>query len=308
MRYFPAANLQRLCTYRIGGSAEVFEPETIEEFVEMVMHFRRKARPFWVLGGGANTLFGDGYLPFPLISTRGLQYWNIYGTEVMAEAGVWLDRLVAATVRRGLGGLENLSGIPGSVGGALVMNAGAYGAAVSDALQSVTVLTQDGAVLALSHADCGFAYRTASGLTEAIVLAARWRLTPGDPAALHEQRRQILTRRKRSQPLEFPSAGSVFKRPPGDFASRLVDAAGLKGVAVGGAQISPKHAGFIVNIGGATCAHVLELIEICRATVAQCFGVHLELEQRLCLGQDTLPPQYGFPGFTPGDQGTIGIP
>ena len=283
MRHFPAANLKRLCTYRIGGTAEVFEPETIDEFVEIASRLRREGRPFWVLGGGANTLFGDAHLPFPLLSTRGLQRWEIRGTEIAAEAGVWLDRLVAATVRRGLGGLEKLSGIPGSVGGAVVMNAGAYGAEVSDCLESVTVLTPDGAVRTMPRAACGFAYRAASGLTGAIVLAARWRLAPDDLATLQGQRRQILSRRKHSQPLELPSAGSVFKRPPGDFASRLVDAAGLKGARVGGAQVSPKHAGFIVNVGGARCADVLTLIETCRTTVAERFGVHLELEQRLCV-------------------------
>jgi UDP-N-acetylmuramate dehydrogenase len=282
MRHIPTASLKELCTYRIGGTAEVFVPESIAEMVDLIHGLRRHGRPFWILGGGANTLFADGHLPMPVISTRGLSGYAIHGTLVSAEAGVWLDRMVAATVRRGLGGLEALSGIPGTIGGALVMNAGAYGAEVSNTLESVTVLAPDGTIATLPRSACGFAYRRAKGLEGHIVLSASWRLAPQDPTTLANTRREILKRRRTTQPLEFPSAGSVFRRPPGDYASRLVDAAGLKGTAIGGAQVSEKHAGFIINRGGATCAQVLALIALCQHTVAERFGIQLDLEQCLC--------------------------
>ncbi len=283
MRHFPSAPLARHCTYRIGGTAEIFAPETMAECLALVRSWRAQGQPFWVLGGGANTLFGDGHLPFPVLLTRALDALTIHGLVVEAQAGVWLDRLVALTVRHGLAGLERLSGIPGSVGGAIRMNAGAYGAEVSDHLLEVTVLAPDGGVVRIPKEACGFGYRSAHGLHGALILSARWLLSPQDAAILQGERRTILQRRRQAQPLEYPSAGSVFKRPPGDYASRLVDAAGLKGVRIGGAQVSEKHAGFIVNRGGASAADVLALMALCRRTVANRFGVHLELEQCLCL-------------------------
>jgi len=283
MKHLRNTPLKNYCTYRIGGTArDLYFPENTDELVEIVRLHRTRGHSFWIHGGGANTLFPDNEVLVPIISTSEMTATQRHGSTVFAEAGKIMDAWVLECLREGLGGIECLSGIPGTLGGALFMNAGAYGHEISDRLQSVTILTKDSRVLELPKAECGFGYRQATALREAVVLSAIWSLPQSDPDPLLAKRKEILAKRKEKQPLEFPSAGSVFKRPQGAYASQLIDEAGLKGVRVGGAQISEKHAGFIVNVDNATCQDVLELVELCRKIVRERFGYELELEQCLC--------------------------
>ncbi len=283
MKHVHDIMLKNHSTYRIGGTAkDMYFPECLEEMVEIVRAHRARNQAFWIHGGGANTLFPDGEIRLPIISTSAMTATRRHGATLFAEAGKVMDAWVLEAVRLGLGGVECLSGIPGTLGGALYMNAGAYGHEISDHVVSVTVLTAANEVIELPKAECGFGYRQASALRETVILAATWALPEADPAPLLAARKDILAKRKEKQPLEFPSAGSVFKRPTGAYASQLIDQAGLKGARVGGAQVSEKHAGFIVNVGDATCQDVLDLVELCRATVRERFGHELELEQRLC--------------------------
>lgn len=283
MKHLQNVPLKNYCTFRIGGVAkDIFFPETPQELAEIVLRHRAENTAFWIHGGGANTLFPDDEILLPVISTSEMTACVRDGGTVRAEAGKTMDAWVLECLRDGLGGIECLSGIPGTLGGALYMNAGAYGHEISDHLVYVTILTKGGRVIDIPKAECGFGYRQALALREAVVLAGTWELPQSDPSPLLTKRKEILARRKEKQPLEFPSAGSVFKRPTGAYASQLIDQAGLKGLRVGGAQVSEKHAGFIVNVDNATCRDVLELVEICRKTVLERFGYELELEQCLC--------------------------
>ncbi len=283
MKHLRNTPLKNYCTYRIGGMArDLYFPENATELIEIVRLHRARGHAFWIHGGGANTLFPDNEVLVPIISTSEMTTTRRDDSTVFAEAGKIMDAWVLECLREGLGGIECLSGIPGTLGGALFMNAGAYGHEISDRLQSVTILTRDSRVIELPKAECGFGYRQATALREAVVLSAIWNLPQSDPGPLLVKRKEILAQRKEKQPLEFPSAGSVFKRPKGAYASQLIDEAGLKGVRVGGAQISEKHAGFIVNVDNATCRDVLELVELCRKTVHERSGYELELEQCLC--------------------------
>ncbi|MDY0227937.1 MAG: UDP-N-acetylmuramate dehydrogenase [Desulfomicrobium apsheronum] len=283
MKHLQNVPLKNYCTFRIGGVAkDIFFPETPQELAEIVLHHRAENTAFWIHGGGANTLFPDDEILLPVISTSEMTACVRDGSTVRAEAGKTMDAWVLECLRDGLGGIECLSGIPGTLGGALYMNAGAYGHEISDHLVYVTILTKGGRVIDIPKAECGFGYRQALALRETVVLAGTWELPQSDPSPLLTKRKEILARRKEKQPLEFPSAGSVFKRPTGAYASQLIDQAGLKGLRVGGAQVSEKHAGFIVNVDNATCRDVLELVEICRKTVLERFGYELELEQCLC--------------------------
>jgi UDP-N-acetylmuramate dehydrogenase len=283
MKHLQNVPLKNYCTFRIGGVAkDIFFPENAQELAQIVRLHRAENTAFWILGGGANTLFPDDEILLPVISTSEMTACVRDGGTVRAEAGKAMDAWVLECLREGLGGIECLSGIPGTLGGALYMNAGAYGHEISDHLVCVTILTLDGRVIDIPKEECGFGYRQALALREAVVLAGTWNLPQSDPSPLLIKRKEILARRKEKQPLEFPSAGSVFKRPTGAYASQLIDQAGLKGLRVGGAQVSEKHAGFIVNVDNATCRDVLDLVEICRKTVRERFGYELELEQCLC--------------------------
>ena len=206
---------------------------------------------------------------------------RVDGQTVSAQAGAPLARVAAAAQAAGLTGLEFASGIPGTLGGGCAMNAGAYGGQLSDALVDARVLL-GGAVRTLTREEMQMGYRTTRPLREGgVVLAARFALERGDGEAILARMRELNARRREKQPLSYPSAGSVFKRPEGHFAGALIERAGLKGASVGGAQVSPKHAGFIVNTGGATAADVLELIAQVQREVLRAFGVRLETEVRV---------------------------
>ena len=204
------------------------------------------------------------------------------GRGLEAGSAVLLSRLSKAALEEGLTGLEFAGGIPGSVGGAITMNAGAYGGEMAQVLEEADVLDEAGECRTLPVSECGLGYRTSifSG-RRCLILKARFCLEPGDPAAVKARMEELAAKRREKQPLEYPSAGSMFKRPPGHFAAALIDQCGLKGLTVGGAQVSEKHAGFIINRGGATCADVLELVDRVKEEVLRQTGVELEMEVKV---------------------------
>lgn len=261
-------------------------PKRAEQVV-LLVDFARQcgARPL-VIGNGTNLLCPDEGLDRLVIDlSAGLTDLE-KGQEpdtIAASCGVSLARLASFACDLGLTGLEFAHGIPGTLGGALAMNAGAYGGEMCQVVQGVHVLFPDEGIRLLTGEEMNFRYR-GSLLTDrpdAVALDAVVRLTPGDKEAIRAQMRELMARRKASQPLEYPSAGSTFKRPVGHYAGTLIDQCGLKGLTVGGAQVSEKHAGFVINRGGATCADVLALIEQVRRRVLDATGVTLEPEVRI---------------------------
>ena len=275
--------MARRTTFRVGGPAEVlFLPERAEQIVLALDAAREAGSPAVVIGNGSNLLVRDkGIRGLVIVLGEGFSGIRFEGNTVKAQAGVSLAKLAAAAQARGLSGLEFASGIPGTLGGGCAMNAGAYGGQLSDVLIGAEVL-MDGTVKTLSRDGMQMGYRTTRPLREGgIVLSARFALTPDDPEAILCRMRELNARRRDKQPLNWPSAGSTFKRPEGHFAGALIEGAGLKGRRVGGAQVSEKHAGFIVNTGGATAADILTLIGIVQAEVQARSGVWLETEVRV---------------------------
>jgi len=269
-------------TYKIGGPAEVFLlPEKQSEWIELVHLARLRKLPLTVLGLGSNVLAADCGVRGLVCSTKGRRDFEICGDIVKASAGAPLDDVVRAAVKAGLSGMEKLSGIPGTAGGAVWMNAGAFGQETFDKLSRFYALDSAGRSVHVRKEDVKYGYRRVEGLEGMIILSAEWQLERGDAKLLRKIRRETLKTRAEKQPLEFPSAGSVFRRPEGDYASRLIDEAGLKGLKIGGAQVSEKHAGFIINTGGATARDVKRLADEVRARVRARTGVTLELEQIL---------------------------
>ena len=276
--------MSRYTTFRIGGPAALMAlPKTAGEAKAAVKTARELGIEPFFLGNGSNLLVADeGYPGFIIKLT-----WDFDGIREVnrgLETGgaVLLSRLSNALVGRGLTGLEFAGGIPGSVGGAVTMNAGAYGGEMAQVLESVTFLDEAGEVCTLPVSECGFGYRKSIfSQRKCLILRARFRLEQGDGYAIKARMDELTAKRREKQPLEYPSAGSMFKRPPGHFAAALIDQCGLKGLTVGGAQVSEKHAGFVVNRGGATCADVLELVDRVKEEVLRQTGVELEMEVKV---------------------------
>ena len=274
--------LSRHTTYRIGGPVDfLVYPEDLDDLLNLSAYIQVEGISSFILGGGSNLLVNDEGFRGVAVSLRRFEGLTMKGERAVAEASVSLDRLILTCVQKGLQGLENLSGIPGTVGGALRMNAGAFGASVSDHLVEVEVMDGSNGVLAMKKGEIRFGYRSAPELENRYILKATFRLTRDDRDRVFQRRREVLDRRRTTHPHNLPSAGSVFKRPLGHFAGRLIEEAGLKGRTIGHAQISPKHAGFIVNLGGATASDVRALIDLARYEVYAKFGVQLEMEQKL---------------------------
>ncbi len=268
-------------TFKIGGPADLFcIPRDTEALCELLKWTRAEGIPALVIGGGSNLLVRDRGIRGAVISTARLTAMSQREDgEVQAECGVPLARLAAYARDLGLCGLEFAQGIPGSVGGGIYMNAGAYGGEIKNLVTETDAVTPSGELVTVRGEDHRFGYRescfTCSG---AVVLRTRLRLLPGDRAAIAAQMEEYRERRRRMQPLESPSAGSTFKRPTGFYAGKLIEETGLKGLTVGGACVSEKHAGFLINKGGATARDVLELIEEVRSAVLREHGVLLEPE------------------------------
>ena len=271
-------------SFRIGGPARRMAfPKTREQLVVLAGLLQEAGIEPLLLGNGTNLLVADEGLDTVVVNTSA-QLSRVEQTgecELTADAGVSLCQLALFAWKQGLAGLAFAHGIPGTLGGGVVMNAGAYGGELKDVIADVTALYPDG-VRTLTADEMGFSYRhsvVSSG--EGIVLGAKLKLEPGDPNAIKAKMDELMARRKASQPLEFPSAGSTFKRPPGHYAGPLIESCGLKGARIGGAEVSCKHAGFVVNAGGATCADVLALMEKVQKTVFDTYGVLLEPEVKI---------------------------
>ena len=270
------------CSFRIGGPAEVFaEPGSEEELCALWRYLRALGAPVTVIGNGTNLLVHDeGVRGVVVHLGERFSAISCENERIFACAGVTLSRLATEAKERGLAGLEFAHGIPGSLGGAVIMNAGAYGGEMKDVVTSVCYLNENGEIG--ETWEPGFAYRSSRFSARGeLVLGAYLRLTPGDPEAIHARMMELWAKRSASQPLDRPSAGSTFKRPATGYAAAMIDAAGLKGARVGGAQVSEKHAGFVINTGGATFADVTALMALIQETVEKQFGVLLEPEVRI---------------------------
>lgn len=271
--------------FRIGGPAKRMAfPQNGEQMVLLVSIAEECGTKPLVIGNGTNILICDEGLDRLVIDTSGMNRMELgEDGRITAEAGVVLAKLADFACRNGLTGLEFAHGIPGMLGGAVCMNAGAYNGEMKQVIESVTVLIPDEGVKTFSCEEMAFSYRH-TALDEkpgAVVLRAVLKLSAGDEETIREKMRELMARRKASQPLEYPSAGSTFKRPAGHFAGALIQQCGLKGRTVGGAQISEKHAGFVINIGGATFADVTELIRQVQEVVLDETGVQLEPEVKI---------------------------
>ena len=275
-------------TWRVGGPADfLFAPETPEQAAAAYAEARSKGIDVLVLGRGSNVVIADaGFRGLVLalserMTAAALETDPESGALVLrARAGAKLAALAASAVKAGGAGMEKLAGIPGSLGGAVLMNAGAYGAETAAIVRKVVVCDAEGRLSEFPAGECGFGYRESRFKgSDALILEVECRCEPGDPAELRRVMEEHLAMRREKQPLSLPNAGSLFKRPEGDFAGRLVEAAGLKGFRVGDAAISEKHAGFAVNLGRATAADVRKLAEEVQRRVFEHSGVRLETEQ-----------------------------
>ncbi len=275
--------LANYTSFRIGGPADcLITPHGKEQLEACLRLCKERDIPVFILGNGSNLLVSDkGIGGVTLRIGKELGGITAEGTRLTAGAGAKLSDLCRLAAEKSLSGLEFAYGIPGSVGGGVFMNAGAYGGELKDVLESVTVLTKEGDFVTYPVCDCDLGYRHSRFMEEdAVIVEAVFRLSPGDKETVLRDMADILQRRKDKQPLEWPSAGSVFRRPQGYFAGALIQNAGLMGYAVGGAQVSEKHAGFIVNNGGATCEDVRQLIAHIQKTVRDKDGVELVCEIR----------------------------
>ncbi len=276
--------LSRHTTFRIGGPAAVFcLPETPAQMLRTAELCREYGVRTYLLGNGSNTLFADEGFDGAVICTVDLRTpITVTGTTVSAAAGASLAAVCREAQKAGLTGLEFAYGIPGTVGGAVYMNAGAYGGELKQVLSRVTFLDRGLHLETLPVEELALGYRTSRFETDGgCILEATFQLQPGDPQAIEARMQELMARRREKQPLEMPSAGSTFKRPEGAFAGQLIEQAGLRGFSVGGAAVSTKHCGFVVNTGGATCADVIRLTDEIQKIVEEKTGYHLSREIRV---------------------------
>ena len=283
LEYEKDADLSKRSTFRIGGKAKyALYPQTGSALCAAADYLKNVGYRYEIIGNGSNVLFSDGGYDGALIFTTSLKRIKRINDTVYAECGAPFSSVALFAQKCGLSGLEFAYGIPGTVGGAVYMNAGAYGGEVADVLQKSSYFdpetSERGYIYKRSH---GFGYRESSYMKSGrIILSATFELRRGDTDAIRETMDCNMAKRKEKQPLEYPSAGSAFKRYPGYFTAKLIDEAGLKGFSVGGAQVSEKHAGFIVNKGGATSSDVKKLIELIQKTIYEKNGIMIEREVR----------------------------
>lgn len=276
------------CSFRIGGPARLMAcPASGAEAAALLRLLREADAPVELMGKGTNLLVADEGLDAVVVrlgeAISGAEL--LPGDRVRAGAGISLAKLAVFAAEAGLSGLEFAHGIPGSLGGAVFMNAGAYGGEMKDVLESAEIALPDGTLREVPAEELELSYRhSALEGSGALVTAATVKLTPAEPEAIRARMRELMEKRRASQPLDMPSAGSTFKRPVGGYAAALIDQAGLKGFAIGGAQVSEKHAGFVINRGGATFDDVLRLMEHIQKTVLEKSGVRLEPEVRILKG------------------------
>lgn len=271
-------------TFKIGGPADLMiEPESVESFARLVKLCHLESVPMMVIGAGSNLLVSDKGIDGVVVKpSEAFDFVSVSGTEITCGSGTSLAKLAKHAQRAGLSGLEFASGIPGYVGGAIYMNAGAYGGEMKDVVMETTYVDEDGNVKTVKGDAHDFSYRHSIFCKEKkYIISAKLQLVPKNPEEIMKTMQELNARRKEKQPLEKASAGSTFKRPEGFFAGKLIEDAGLKGASVGSASVSEKHAGFVINNGGATCADVVALIQHVQSVVMEKFGVVLEPEVRV---------------------------
>jgi len=290
------APMARRTTFRAGGHAEALcEIHELGDLSRMVSFLGQEGIPYLVVGRGSNLLVQDGGIRGVVICLSGslgrMDQGTPNGSKIVAGAGLSIVDLLIGCRRRGLSGLEFLAGIPGTVGGAVAMNAGAFGEEIGAHVQELHVVDSKGKIHVVDRSRLTFSYRTLELETGSVIAQAAFGLNPDSEKRIAEKISGYLKKRKASQPLEYPSAGSVFRNPPNEFAGRLIEQAGLKGRSIGGAVVSERHANFIINKGGASASDILALIEEVREKVRQTTGVAMKLEIRVVgepPGQDVL--------------------
>jgi UDP-N-acetylmuramate dehydrogenase len=274
----------RHTSWRIGGLADVFvEPTSREELRLAVSYANERSIPLTIIGAGTNILVPDEGIRGVVVKVgSGLDRIYLEENVIIAEAGAKLSRVAAVAREAGLGGFEFSAGIPGAIGGAVVMNAGANGASIGVLVKEILLLNMEGCFFKKTKEEMNFAYRSSALQSErAVVVEAAFSCCRRDKEAIREEMEVFIKKRKETQPLHYPSAGSIFRNPPGDSAGRLIEAAGLKGVRVGDAQISTLHANFIINLGAATARDVMALVERARKSVLELFGIELKPEVKV---------------------------
>ena len=277
---FCEESMSRHTTFRTGGPADILVTPKAEQISEILALCKEKQIPWTVIGNGSNLLVGDGGIRGVVLEIgKQMSEISIEGTKITAGAGAMLSAIASKAAAQELTGLEFASGIPGTIGGACVMNAGAYGGEMKDVLESVTVLTGEGKIIELGRNELELGYRTSVIAKKGyIVLGAVLKLERGDGEKIKTYMDELKEKRVTKQPLEYPSAGSTFKRPEGYFAGKLIEDAGLRGFQVGGAQVSEKHCGFVINRDHATAADIMELMRQVQIRVKENSGVDLEPE------------------------------
>lgn len=285
--YVPRENIHlgepmsRHTTFRIGGEADCFvEIESVEQLTHLKRYLQMVEQPCLILGNGSNLLVSDrGYAGVVLHVGPRMQQIRVQGESMIVQAGALMAQAAQTALEHSLTGLEFASGIPGTIGGGVIMNAGAYGGEISQVAEMVKVVDRQGNVLELDNTTMEFGYRTSAIKGQPFtVVEVTLKLARGERETISEKMRELAAKRREKQPLEYPSAGSIFKRPEGYFAGELIMKSGLRGYQIGGARVSDKHCGFIVNMGKATCEDVRDLIAYVQERVKACFGVDLETE------------------------------
>ncbi len=271
-----------ISTFRIGGTAPlVVYPKDTEQVSVLIKFFNENEYRYKTVGNCSNILFSDEILDCILIKTDGLSLLKVENNNIVSGAGNILSKVASTAMKNHLSGMEKLFGIPGSVGGAVIMNAGAYGAEMSQIVEQTEYVDSEGNTHIVRGEEHCFGYRKSCFTETDVVTKTTLKLNPGTYRDIREEMNAVKNKRVTTQPLDLPSAGSVFKRPEGHFAGKLIEDCGLKGISVGGAQVSTKHAGFIVNTGNATASDVKELIHLIQSEVFEKFGVMLETEIRI---------------------------
>ena len=277
-------NMASHTKFKCGGNASLYiAPNSTDELVKVLEVLRNENYPYMVIGNGSNLLVKDsGYDGAIVEVDKKISEIDVRGEEIIVEAGAKLSKVATIAMENDLAGFEFAHGIPGNMGGAVVMNAGAYGGEMKDVLKWVKVVDQNGEIKTLENEELELGYRTSRVMKEKmIVLEACIKLDLGVMGDIAEVMALLMSKRKASQPLEYPSAGSTFKRPEGYFAGKLVQDAGMKGYRVGDAMVSDKHSGFVINCGNATATDVIQVIKDVQAKVKEDFGVDLEPEVRI---------------------------
>lgn len=273
--------MKKHITFRVGGPADYYvSPTEVSQIAEVMQLCKEEQVPYFVLGNGSNLLVSDqGYRGVVIQIYKNMNQIHIDGCRIKAQAGILLSQIAKKALEAGLTGFEFASGIPGTLGGAAVMNAGAYGGEMKDVLVSVTVLTTEGEICTLKAEELALGYRTSIIKEKGyIVLEAELELQNGDKEQIQKRMDELKVQRVTKQPLEYPSAGSTFKRPTGYFAGKLIQDAGLRGYRVGDAQVAEKHCGFVINRGEATASDIVQLIKDVQKEVYEEFQVELETE------------------------------